>query len=164
MICGYANIYDLCSNKYTYEYASFSVNNGYAIPNTGYDGSVYRTDKNSRQKVLLEPSSTLTISTCDLSDDNPNLTAWECYLWYKNNGGLVSDPPLSKYKEEQIKNEFINDLKEKFKSPLSRSKYTNEYFSKNYPITIKQVQRLVPYLAEQENLEYPSGRSPKTVS
>lgn len=104
MICGYANIYDLCSNKYTYEYASFSVNNGYAIPNTGYDGSVYRTDKNSQQKVLLEPSSTLTISTCDLSDDNPDLTAWECYLWYKNTNGLISEPPLSKYKEEQIKN------------------------------------------------------------
>lgn len=104
MICGYSNIYDLCSNKYTYEYASFSINNGYAVANTGYDGSVYRTDKNSQQKVLLEPSSTLTISTCDLSDDNLDLTAWECYLWYKNNDGLVSDPPLSKYKEEQIKN------------------------------------------------------------
>lgn len=104
MICGYSNIYDLCSNKYTYEYASFSINNGYAVANTGYDGSVYRTDKNSQQKVLLEPSSTLTISTCDLSDDNPDLTAWECYLWYKNTNGLISEPPLSKYKEEQIKN------------------------------------------------------------
>ena len=75
---------------------------------------------------------------------------------------VVSAEGVPTFPNEQIKNEFINDLKEKFKSPLSRSKYTNEYFSKNYPITIKQVQRLVPYLAEQENLEYPSGRSPET--
>ena len=75
---------------------------------------------------------------------------------------VVSAEGVPSFPNKKIKNEFINDLKEKFKSPLSRSKYTNEYFSKNYPITIKQVQRLVPYLAEQENLEYPSGRSPET--
>lgn len=75
---------------------------------------------------------------------------------------VVSAEGVPSFPNKKIKNEFINDLKEKFKSPLSRSKYTNEYFSKNYPITIKQVQRLIPYLAKQKNLEYPSGRSPET--
>jgi hypothetical protein len=104
MICGYSNIYDLCSSKYVYEYASFILKDGYVIPNTGYDGSVYRIDKNTQEKVLLEPSSSLQIYSCDTNDENASLTAWECYLWYKNNNGIINNPSLSKYKEEQIKN------------------------------------------------------------
>lgn len=104
MICGYSNIYDLCSSKYVYEYASFILKDGYAIPNTGYDGSVYRIDKNTQEKLLLEPNSSLQIYNCATNDENASLTAWECYLWYKNNNGIINNPPLSKYKEEQIKN------------------------------------------------------------
>lgn len=102
MICGYSNIYDLCSNKYSYEYATFSVENNTIVANTGYSGSVYRTDKNTKEKILLEASSSLNIPNCDLNEENSELTAWECYLWYKNNSGTISNPPLENYKLAQI--------------------------------------------------------------
>jgi hypothetical protein len=103
MICNYANIYDYCCNKYSYAYASFITNNNYVVANTGYDGSVYRTDKTTNEIVLLQPNSSLQIKTCDLNDESPELNAWECYLWYKNNNcGPVSDPPLEDYQLAQI--------------------------------------------------------------
>jgi hypothetical protein len=103
MICDYANIYDYCCNKYSYSYTSFSIIDNYVAANTGYDGSVYRTDKTTNETVLLQPNSSLQIKTCDLNDENPELNAWECYLWYKNNNcGPVSDPPLEDYQLAQI--------------------------------------------------------------
>jgi hypothetical protein len=110
MICGYSNIYDLCSNKYTYEYATFSVENNTIVANTGYSGSVYRTDKNTKEKILLEASSSLNIPNCDLNEENSELIAWECYLWYKNSGGFIDNPPLEDYQIAQI--EHINNTYE----------------------------------------------------
>lgn len=115
MICGYSNIYDLCNNKYSYEYANFVTNSKYAIPNTGNDGAVYRIDKITQEKILLQPNSTLKIHNCNSDDDNPELTAWECYLWYKSNNGVISNPLISEYKKQQIKlintecNNFLNN-------------------------------------------------------
>lgn len=103
MICGYSNIYDYCSNKYSYEYATFVTNSKYATPNTGLNGSVYRTDKTSQEKILLQPNSNLQIYNCDTNEENPELTAWDCYLWYKNNSGVINNPPLSEYKKEQTR-------------------------------------------------------------
>ena len=75
---------------------------------------------------------------------------------------VVSAEGVPTFPNEKIKENFLNDLRKKFKSPLSRSKYTNKYFTKKYPINIKQANRLIPYLSKKEKLEYAKGKSPET--
>jgi len=75
---------------------------------------------------------------------------------------VVSAEGVPTFPNEKIKENFLNDLKKKFESPLSRSKYTNKYFTKKYPINIKQVNRLIPYLSKKEKLKYAKGKSPET--
>lgn len=103
MICGYNNIYDFCLNKYIYEYATFDTENLYAVPNTGINGPVYRIDKITQEKILLEPNSITKINSCSINDEDSTLTSWECYLYYKNNSGVINNPPVLEYKNEQIK-------------------------------------------------------------
>lgn len=107
MVCGYENIYDFCSNQYTYTYASFIVEDKYVVANTGYDGSVYRTDKNTQKTILLEPLANSKVKTCNDSDDDEGFTDWDCYIWYKNNGGFINNPPVEEYQLAQI--DYINN-------------------------------------------------------
>jgi len=75
---------------------------------------------------------------------------------------IVSAKGDAIFPNEKIEKNFLNDLKERFKSPLSRSKYTNKYFANKYNIGIKQAARVIPYFAKRKKLKYPSGRPPET--
>lgn len=92
MICGYNNIYDLCVNRYTYQYVYGS-------------GSIYdpvlRIDKNTKSQSYISPTSSDIILPCDYSDETEAITSWDCYQIYKNFSLSVSDSSTDNSKSIQ---------------------------------------------------------------
>lgn len=92
MICGYNNIYDLCLNKYTYQYvnSSGSVND-----------PVLRIDKTDNSRSYISPINTDVIVPCDYNDEIEAITSWDCYQIYKNFSLSVSSSSLEQQKTNQ---------------------------------------------------------------
>lgn len=107
MICGYENIYDLCTNKYTYQYSFFNNNGKYIIPATGSNDPVIRTDITSGQKFLLSSTDLLNIEDCGNNTDLSLISAWDCYQIYRQSNKTIDIPPLNDFKNAQ-KNYIIN--------------------------------------------------------
>ena len=108
MICNYENIYDLCLNKYLYQYAYTAQNNNIAVAYSDTDGAVYRTDKTDGTTILITSSSNNTIEPCSLDDDEILASNWECYMIYRDSGRFISNPSIESYKKTQT--EIINKL------------------------------------------------------
>jgi Cys-rich repeat protein len=92
MICGYNNIYDLCINKYTYQYinGSGSIND-----------PVLRIDKIDDSRSYISPINTDVIVPCDYNDEIEAVTSWDCYQIYKNFSLSVSNNSLQQQKNNQ---------------------------------------------------------------
>lgn len=103
MICNYTNINDLCTNKYSYSFNSVIPNGTSVIVDKSETAPVLRTDKVTGQTKVINQFSQNLIPTCDSSDDNENITEWECYLIYRYlSSGVISEPPLQTFKNAQI--------------------------------------------------------------
>lgn len=108
MICNYSNINDLCFNQYSYSFYNVIPNGTSVIVDKSESAPVLRTDKVTGQTKIINQFSQNLIPTCDSSDDNENITEWECYLIYRYlSSGIVNDPPLQTFKNAQI--DIINN-------------------------------------------------------
>lgn len=101
MICGYENIYDLCENKYNYQYYTFTNNGSYILAASGDLAPVIRIDKSSGQRFLLNYTDPIAIDNCVDDTSNENILAWECYQIYRNSNKYISFPDLNDYKNAQ---------------------------------------------------------------
>ena len=101
MICGYENIYDLCNNQYSYQYSSFTKNGKYVIVDSDINAPVIRTDKVTGQKFLLTSTDLVSIDTCDNITESDIISAWDCYLIYRQNEQPIDNPSLNDYKNAQ---------------------------------------------------------------
>jgi hypothetical protein len=115
MICGYNNIYDLCLNKYKYQYTTVTSNGYYAVPYVSEDADVIRTNLEDNSIFLLQKSSTSLIETCDSNDDIETINSWDCYTIYRNlKSNQILLPDIEKYKDLQK-----NIVTEKYKQLLN---------------------------------------------
>lgn len=102
MICGYNNIYDLCLNKYKYEYNNIISNGFYSVVDSYETSSVIRTDTANGNKYLLKQSDTSSIDLCDVTDETEIISSWDCYQIYRNlKLNEISLPNIEKYKKSQ---------------------------------------------------------------
>jgi hypothetical protein len=100
--CNYTNVIDYCCNNFTYEYASVisSISNVVASGN-----SVYRIDKNTNDKILLNSYSLDPLISCDVNDEETNITNWGCFEIYKDVcNNTVNAPSVSVLIENHINN------------------------------------------------------------
>jgi len=107
MICGYENIYDLCNNKYSYQYSSFIRNGKYVVVDSDINAPVLRTDRTTGQKFLLTATDLISIDTCDNVSELDITSAWDCYLIYRQSGKTIDNPSLNDYKNAQ--KQYITD-------------------------------------------------------
>jgi len=107
MICGYENIYDLCNNQYSYQYSSFIKNGKYVIVDSDINAPVIRTDKVTGQKFALTSTDLISINTCDNITESDIISAWDCYLIYRQNEKPIDNPSLNDYQNAQ--KQYIND-------------------------------------------------------
>jgi len=106
MICGYNDIYDLCLNKYSYEYLDFIENSSYITVASGDSDRVIRYDLTNNTNEIISISSTSPIHICDNAEEQPIITDWEAYQIYRFYGPGPSGiklPPLEEYKAAQKK-------------------------------------------------------------
>lgn len=101
MICGYDNIYDLCTNKFNYQYSSFVDNGRHVLAASGSLDPVIRIDKNTGQRFLLTSTDLINIDDCDNTQDLQTISAWECYQTYRSANLPIQLPSLADYKNAQ---------------------------------------------------------------
>lgn len=100
--CNYTNVIDYCCNNFTYEYANTNTN--ISTISTATD-SVYRTDITTNEKILINVLSTDSLISCDSSDEEVNITNWECFKIYTDicNNSVIS-PSITTLIKSQIDN------------------------------------------------------------
>lgn len=101
MICGYQNIYDLCNNKFTYQYSSFTNNGRHVVVASGDLDSVIRKDTLTGQNFLLNSTDLINIDDCDNTQELETISAWNCYQIYRQNNNPIELPSLNDYKNAQ---------------------------------------------------------------
>lgn len=101
MICGYDNIYDLCTNKFNYQYSSFVDNGRHILAASGSLDPVIRIDKNTGQRFLLTSTDLINIDDCDNTQDLQSISAWECYQIHRSANFPIQLPNLTDYKNAQ---------------------------------------------------------------
>lgn len=100
--CNYTNVIDYCCNNFTYEYASVTSSIGNVVAS---GNSVYRIDKNTNDKILLNPYSLDPLVSCDVDDEETNITNWKCFEIYKDVcGNIVNSPSINVLIEAHINN------------------------------------------------------------
>jgi len=109
MICGYNNIYELCSNKYSYQYKNVVFNGDNILQDDGPLSVVIRTDNTTGEKSIIGPYSKTPIDDCDLSAELETISEWGCYQIFRGVAqGYISPPDIETYRETQIANILQN--------------------------------------------------------
>lgn len=111
MLCNYQNITDYCTNKFSYQYYDVVSAGPGQLAATGNNLSpVVRTDKDTGEKIVLYPDSTLIIEPCSASDDElETISAWQCYqLFLLSDTAVVAPADISIVKNKQIDNVNAN--------------------------------------------------------
>ena len=109
MICGYNNIYELCSNKYSYQYKNVIFNSDNILQDDGPLSVVIRTDNTTGEKSIIGPYSETPIDDCDLSAELETISEWGCYQIFRGVAqGYVNPPDIETYRETQIANILQN--------------------------------------------------------
>lgn len=107
MLCNYQDINDYCANKFSYQYYDVVNSNPGQLAPTGNSLSpVIRTDKDTGDKIVLYPNSTLTIEPCSSTDDAlETISAWQCYqLYLLTDNAVVAPADISLIKNKQTDN------------------------------------------------------------
>lgn len=105
MICGYENIYDLCSKKYSYQYKNVIFNGTNLVADSGPLAPVIRKNNITGKISIIGPASETPIEDCDVSIENESISDWGCYqIYIAVFGGAVDPPSLETFKQTQILN------------------------------------------------------------
>lgn len=101
MSCNYQNIYDLCANKYSYQYNNVIFDGVTCVADTGNLSPVIRIDKDNGNQEIINQYSTSNIDHCDFSDESESISSWDCYQQYRQAGGMIGEPQLEAFKLAQ---------------------------------------------------------------
>jgi len=100
--CNYENVIDYCCNNFTYEYSDSVRDLGTVVPSGML---VYRTNKTTNEVKLISSLSLDNLISCSLSDEENNITDWECFKIYTDicNNSVIS-PSITTLIKSQIDN------------------------------------------------------------
>lgn len=101
MSCNYQNIYDLCANKYSYQYTNVIFNGVTCVADSGNLSPVIRTDKDNGNQEIINQYSTSNIDHCDSSNESESISSWDCYQQHRQAGGSIEQPPLETFRLAQ---------------------------------------------------------------
>lgn len=183
MSCQYENIYDLCANKYIYEYFSVTssssaffatsgtVASGNSIPtiaNTGSDATVVRIDKDTGDREIITSFTSMIVDHCDNTVESQSVNAWTCYQIYRAAGGIIADPSLETFKNaqyQQLTDDYNNTLSNGISIPINNQTITldasldSQIYYKNIASTAQalyntDVDSVMPKFTDKDNNLY----------
>ena len=114
-------------------------------------------NKHKKSSIVLERTTLESKPTGIIVDDPDRII-----VKAKRGSNIVTDvvfPDKKMPSGKTMKEQFIIDLKERFKTPRGQGDFQNIDLAKKYPISNRQVQRAVNYYAPKHKLKYPKGKT-----
>jgi len=114
-------------------------------------------NRSKKSSIVLERT-TLESKPTGIIVDDPN----RIIVKAKRGSDIVTDvvfPDKKMPSGKTMKEQFIIDLKERFKTPRGRGDFQNIDLAKKYPISKRQVQRAINYYVPKHSLKYPKGKT-----